>query len=189
MDDSDEIKYWNKFIDGDIDALSIIFLQYAKGLISYGVKIYRDEELVKDSIQEVFIQLIQKRHKLKRNENIKGLVYRLLRNAIIDEIKLIERRRKIEDQIFSKYNNPDTDAECQFIGGEEETQTYSLINTALNRLSQHQKEAMFLKYSNGLSYEQISLVMGISIASTRTLIYRTLKQIKSQIIEKSLIEN
>ena len=108
MNDSEEINYWDAFIDGDFDALSVLFLQYAKGLISYGKKIFPDEELVKDSIQEVFIQLILKRHKLKRNDRIKGLVYRMLRNKMIDEIKLINRSKKIVElkytRIFLNYN-------------------------------------------------------------------------------------
>jgi RNA polymerase sigma factor (sigma-70 family) len=183
MTDSEEVRCWYNFIDGDIDALSTLFLYYAKGLVSYGMKIYRDEELVKDSIQEVFIILIQKRHKLKRNEKIKGLVYRLLRNKIIDEIKLINRSRRIDDLIFDINNSFDNDAEHRQIGLEEETKRDSMINSALNQLSAHQKEAMFLKYSDGLSYELISKVMGISIASVRTLIYRTLKQLKLQLTE------
>ena len=181
MIDSEEVKYWYNFIDGDLDALSVLFLHYAKGLVSYGMKIYRDEELVKDSIQEVFIQLIQKRHKLKRREEVKGLVYRLLRNKIIDEIKLINRRKNIDDLIFAPGNGFEIDAEHQQISFEEETERDRRMNTALDQLSVHQKEAMFLKYADGLSYELISQIMGISVASVRTLIYRTLKQLKSQL--------
>ena len=188
MTDSEEVRCWYNFIDGDIDALSSLFLHYAKGLVSYGMKIYRDEELVKDSIQEVFIILIQKRHKLKRNEKIKGLVYRLLRNKIIDGIKLINRNRRIDNLIFNTNSSSENDAEHQRIDLEEETKRDRMINSALNQLSAHQKEAMFLKYSDGLSYELISQVMGISIASARTLIYRTLKQLKSQLTENKLSE-
>lgn len=179
MSDLEEVKYWQDFIDGDFDALSVLFSHYAKGLISYGMKIYQDEELVRDSIQEVFIQLIQKRHKLNRNEKIIGLVFRLLRNQMIDEIKLIKRSKKIDTLIFHSRNSFEMDAEHIHIGFEEDNKRNRMLNSALDQLSAHQKEAMFLKYSNGFGYEQISEVMGISINSTRTLIYRTLKQLKS----------
>ncbi len=181
MSDSEELIYWYNFIDGDLNALSILFLHHAKGMVSYGMKIYRDNELVKDSIQEVFIQLIQKRHKLRRDEKIKGLIYKLLRNKLIDEIKLINRSKRIDHLIFNSNHNYEIDSERQRIGLEEETFRDQMINSALNLLTTHQKEAMFLKYSDGLSYEMISLVMGISVASARTLIYRSLKQLKSQL--------
>lgn len=179
MSDLEEIKFWHDFIDGDLDVLSVLFLHYAKGLVSYGMKIYPDNELVKDSIQEVFIQLIHKRHKLKRNDKIKGLVYRMLRNKMIDEIKLINRSKRIDNLIFNTSSNIEMDAEHKHIRLEEEMKRNSMLTSALDQLSSRQKEAMFLKYSNELSYEQISEVMGISIASARTLIYRTLKQLKS----------
>lgn len=183
MSDSEAEIYWYKFIDGDKEALSVLFLHYAKGLVSYGMKIFRDEEIIKDSIQEIFIQLIQNRHKLNRNEKIGGLVYKLLRNKIIDEIRLLNRTKK-NDNLFSKFNNSvEIDAEQQQIGFEEENDRDRMINPALNRLSVHQKEVLFLKYSNGLNYDQIALVMGISVASTRTMIYRTLKQLKSHLLE------
>lgn len=179
MSDSEEVKYWNAFIEGDFDALAVLFLHYTKGLVSYGMKIFSDEELVKDSIQEVFIQLILKRHKLKKDKKIKGLVYRLLRNRMIDEIKFINRSKKIDNLIFNINSDFEMDAEHHHIGLEEESERNKILTKALEQLSTHQREAMFLKYSNGFSYEQISEVMGISIASTRTLIYRTLKQMKS----------
>ena len=184
MNDSEEVNYWHAFIEGNLDALAVLFLYYAKGLVSYGMKIYLDEELVKDSIQEVFIQLIQKRHKLRRNDRIKGLVYRMLRNKMIDEIKLINRTKKIDNLIFNTNSGFEMDAEYHHIGFEEEIIRNSILNSALDQLSTHQKEAMFLKYSNGLNYEQISEAMDISIASARTLIYRTLKQLKSQLSGK-----
>jgi RNA polymerase sigma factor (sigma-70 family) len=183
MNDSEEVNYWNAFIDGEFDALSVLFLDYAKGLISYGMKIFPDEELVKDSIQEVFIQLILKRHKLNRNDRIKGFVYRLLRNKMIDEIKIINRSRKIDNLIFNTNNSFEMDAEHHHIGLEEEIEKNSMLTMALAQLSTHQKEAMFLRYSNGFSYEQISEVMVISIASARTLIYRTLRQLKSLVTD------
>lgn len=189
MNDSDEVRYWHDFIDGDLDALSVLFLHYSKGLVSYGMKIYRDEEFVKDSIQEVFIQLIQKRHKLKRNNTIRGLVYRLLRNTMIDEIKLIYRSKKTDNLIFNTESSFQMDAEHLHIGFEEEIIRNSMLTSALDQLSTHQKEAMFLKYTDGFSYEQISDVMGISIASARTLIYRTLKQLKSLLSENKRTEN
>jgi len=176
---SEDEKYWQDFIDGDFNALSVLFSHNCKGLMAYGMKICPDLELVKDAVQEVFIQLIAMRHKLKLNGNINGLIYRLLRNKMIDEIKLINRSKRIGHLIFSSIGNSEPDAEHQYIDNEEEQNRNSLLTSALSQLSPHQKEAMHLKFSSGLTYEQIALVMGISTASSRTLIYRTLKQIRT----------
>lgn len=176
---SEDEKYWQDFIDGDFNALSVLFSHNCKGLMAYGMKIYPDQELVKDAVQEVFVQLIAMRQKLKQNGNYNGLIYRLLRNKMIDEIKLINRSKRIDHLIFSSTDNSEPDAEHQYIDIEDEHKRNNLLTSALNQLSSHQKEAMHLKFASELSYEQIAVVMGINIASSRTLIYRTLKQIRT----------
>jgi RNA polymerase sigma factor (sigma-70 family) len=189
----DEIRYWHDFIEGDLQALSILFMHYGKGLGSYGMKICRDEELVKDSIQEVFIQLIQKRHKLKPNEKHAGMVYTLLRNTMADEIKQISRCKKINNMIFNNNCRFEVDAEHLYISFEEEIIKISMLSSALDQLSSLQREVLFLKYSNGFSYDQISEKMNISIASARTQIYRALKRLKSilcgDILTKNLLKH
>ena len=184
MCDLEEEKYWQGFIDGDLDALSAIFTHYVSGLMAYGMRICSQEELVKDSIQEVFIQLIQKRHKLNLNENVKGLVYRMLRNKLIDELKLNNRSHQIDQLLFSADAGIERDAEYNQICTEDENSRNSTLMSALDHLSDYQKEAMFLKFTNGFNYEQISAILGISVASARTLIYRTIKQLKLLLIEK-----
>jgi len=184
MTDQEEIQYWNDFIDGNTNTLSVLFKHYVKGLVAYGMKISPDEELVKDSIQEVFIKLIHKRHKLKKNLKISGLVYRMLRNQMIDQIKVNNRGKKIDHLIFNPHLEFEMDAEHQRISFEDERSKNKLFSLAMEQLSAHQKEVMFLKYFNGFNYEEVSEVMGISVASTRTLVYRTLKQLKSQLSGK-----
>jgi RNA polymerase sigma factor (sigma-70 family) len=179
MRDSEEDKYWCNYIDGDLNALSALFSYHANGLITYGLKIYHDQELVKDCVQEVFIQLILNRLKLNRNDNIRGLVYKMLRNKIIDEVKKITRSKRFDNLISDSTGFFEMDAEYHHIGNEEENQRDKLLSSALSKLSFHQREALFLKYSNDFSYDQISMIMGISTSSCRTLIYRTLKQIKA----------
>ena len=179
MTHSEELKYWYDFIDGDINALSHLFEHYVDGLIAYGLKIYPDEELVKDSVQEVFVQLILKRQKLNRREEIRGLVFRMVRNKIIDEIKLINRVKRNNNLIGNAIVPFVRDAEYQYINAEENLKRNTSLSIALDQLSAHQKESMYLKYAQCHTYDQISEVMGISVASARTLIYRTLKQLKA----------
>ncbi len=180
---NEENRYWQQFIDGDFDALSVLFQLYVPELMVYGLKISQDEELVKDSIQEIFIQLIKKKKKINLNNNAKGLVYRLLRNQLIDEIKHIKKRKNNEQIGIATFDSFESDVEQKQIWREEKNRVNNTVSLALNQLSPHQKEILFLKYSNCLSYEEIAQIMEINVASARTLVYRTLKQVKSQLAD------
>ena len=157
MSGLNEHEHWKLFVDGDLNALSVIFHTYVAGMMAYGLKICHDEELVKDAVQEVFIKLIRKRERINPDNHVRGLVYRLLRNQLIDEIKLIDKKRS-NDQLFASFDDCcEFDAEQIHIALEDEHQRSSLLSSAIDKLSSHQKEIMFLKFSNGLSYEEIAL--------------------------------
>ena len=183
MPEFEENKYWRLFISGDLDALSVSFRLYVPGLMAYGLKIYPDEELVKDSVQDVFVKLITKRSNINLNNSVKGFVYRLLRNQLIDEIKIINKRRTNEQNGAYPSDCFEFDTEQVHIRIEEENRINDAVSLAIVQLSSYQREIIFLKYTNGLSYEEISRAMGINIASARTSVYRVLKQIKVQLAD------
>ena len=54
---------WRRFKEGDIKALESIYRTYVKSLINFGLKITDDLDLVKDSIQDMFIELWKYRQK------------------------------------------------------------------------------------------------------------------------------
>ena len=169
---------WYRFKNGDDNALSELYNTYVHKLFSYGLKISGDEFLVKDCIQEIFIRLIDKRKEIRLQEDTSVYLFKSLRNKIIEELRSKNRRVDIVNSIVSGELNHEISAEQVTVSSEEEQLRSVTINAALNTLSDYQKEAIFLKYSQGLEYEKIAELLEIDIASARTLIYRSLKKSK-----------
>ena len=177
---------WRRFIGGDDEALSKLYLYYVHKLFSYGLKIHGDEFLVKDCIQEVFIHLIDKRKKLIIiSESPTVYIFRALRNKLLEELRSKNRRVDIVNSFSSREFNFEPTVEQIIVELEEEKLLTRKIKLALNKLSDYQKEAIFLKYSQGFEYEKIAELLEIDVASARTLIYRTLKKVREQIDCKS----
>jgi RNA polymerase sigma factor (sigma-70 family) len=176
---------WNRFKGGDNLALSLIYSYYVHQLYSYGLKIHGDEFLVKDCIQEVFIKLIDNRKRLMITDNISLYLFKSLRNKLLDELRSKNRRADIVHSIAE--NNPvyEISAEQSTVLSEEEDFRTITMNKALSKLSDYQKEAIYLKYSQGLEYERMAELLGIDTASARTLIYRALKKVKEAINNKT----
>ncbi|QGY46656.1 sigma-70 family RNA polymerase sigma factor [Maribellus comscasis] len=184
MSEPNELNYWRKFLHGDSEALSNLYLLFVDDLYSYGMKIYPDESLVKDSIQDVFIGLIEKQDKLSISSNVKAYILKSLRNKILEELRTQNRRNEIKNLIFTSEENYSGYADPFFAGLEEHHKQQEILSAALKNLSKHQREAIFLKYTNNCGYEQIAEIMEISIPSARTLIYRSLKQMKQFVLKK-----
>lgn len=176
---------WLRFKNGDEKALSLLYNLYVHKLFSYGLKISGDEFLVKDCIQDVFIRLIDKRKDLKLQEDTSLYLFKSLRNKIFEELRSRNRRVDIAKSISIGEINHDISPEQITVSNEEELFQTRIIDDALKNLSDYQKEAIFLKYSQGLGYDKIAEMLEIDIASARTLIYRSLKKIKESINNKS----
>ncbi|HZK97248.1 MAG TPA: sigma-70 family RNA polymerase sigma factor [Prolixibacteraceae bacterium] len=172
---------WHRFKSGDNDALSKLYNLYVHKLFSYGLKINGDEYLVKDCIQEVFIQLIDKRKTLKLSDSTSIYLFKSLRNKLLEELRSKNRRTDISKSISFDDDRNEMSAEQSIVSSEEEHLRAKIIEKALNSLSDYQKEAIFLKYSQGFDYKKIAEILEIDIASARTLIYRSLKLVKESI--------
>ena len=186
MDQIEEYSLWIKFKAGDNQALSVLYGLYVNQLYSYGLKISRDESLIKDCIQDVFINLADKRNRLLISEKTYLYLYKSLRNKILEECRSNSRKRKIEKNLGHNFEDQVLSAEERIVFSEEKHYQKKIINDAVKALSEHQQEAIFLKFSECLSYEDIAIILDIEIASVRTLIYRTLKEIKESILKKGI---
>jgi len=178
---------WHNFIIGDDDALSKLYIRYVHELYSYGLKIHSDDQLVKDCIQEVFINLIDNRKKLTLSDSTHVYLFKSLRNKLLEELRSKNRRADIVKSIAIGDLNYEISAEQSKVNSEEENYRSGIMASALDRLSDYQKEAIYLKYSQGLDYERIAELLGIDIASARTLIYRSLKKVKESLVNKTQI--
>ncbi len=185
MLDQETDDLWRRFKNGDDDALSKLYDNYVHQLFSYGLKIHGDEYLVKDCIQEVFIQLIDKRKKLVLTDSTDIYLFKSLRNKLLEELRSKNRRTDIVRSVSLGDENTEMDAEQSIVSSEEEQQRTEIVDAALKTLSEYQQEAIFLKYSQGLEYEKIAELLDIDIASARTLIYRALKKVKESINNKT----
>jgi RNA polymerase sigma factor (sigma-70 family) len=187
MEEKDRNTIWARFKDGDNDALSMLYSEFAHELYSYGLKVVNDEHLVKDCIQEVFVQLINKRKSLVVTSKLHVYLFKSLRNKIIEELRSKKRKQNIINLIDGDDLLFENNAEQKIIDSEKDKSIKSRIDSLLAQLPSRQKEIIYLKYTEGLDYDDIAELLQIDKASARTLLYRTLKTIKEQLSNNVLL--
>lgn len=169
---------WLRFKSGDDDSLSELYKCNVHKLFSYGLKIHGDKCLVQDCIQEIFIHLLEKRKKLVFSDTTPIYLFKSLRNKLLEERRSKSRRIDIVHSISLLDSYSEISTEQSIVYSEEEQLRKGRMASALNILSDHQKEAIFLKYSQGFDYDKIAELLNIDISSARTLVYRSLKKMK-----------
>lgn len=169
----DDTVLWNAFRGGDDTALITIFDVHAESLYNYGCKISSDKELVKDTIQDLFADLVQNRSGLGQTNAIRFYLFKALRRRLVRS-----RSKKIVFNFFdSDFQSPSY--EFVLIAEQTSAEQQQSISTALSGLSKKQQEAIFFRYYETLSYEQIANLMGIRKQSVYNLINSAIKVLRN----------
>jgi len=174
---SEEHVLWSKFLEGDTQVLSLIFLRYSNVLFDYGCRFTADKDLVKDCIQEVFCTLIRTRKNLSETDNVRLYLLKSLKRKIIRELKSASNKpRLLDDQDYS-FNflwSENLDDQLNELAEEKRL----LIADAMNSLTERQKEAIYLRFNRGLEYEEISFLLNLNYQSSRALIHRAIEKLR-----------
>ncbi|GHU88376.1 DNA-directed RNA polymerase sigma-70 factor [Bacteroidia bacterium] len=169
----------NDFRERDDKAFSLLFETYLDPLYRYGMKFVSDENIVKDCIQDLFVKIYDNDIILPDVQNLKFYLFLALKNLIINAIKKNSRLSYVspEDLPFITSYQYSEEEEQDGIDDEVKEQ----FGKVLSILSPRQKEAIYLKFQMGLSYEEISQLLGINYQSARNLIHRTISKIRENI--------
>jgi len=172
-----DIQLFNTLKSGNKIALGELFNRYYDDLKHYGMYIANDPTIAEDCIQELFIYIFEARSRLADVKNVKSYLFTALRRRLIENVdkrKAQElRNQKIVQHVDIKFTPQD------LIESREHTKLTNLaLIKALNNLSDRKREAIYLRYFNSLTTNEISLVMGISNQTVLNMLYQGLKQIR-----------
>jgi len=174
---------WNKFLEGDTNAFSLIYKQNVPKLLNYGYKLCREKELVHDALQEVFTDLFQKRGKVHTPlHDVKGYLFVSLKHSVMKKLVLSRRFESAPEE------DPESGCfDCKYginppgEGEEISEENHFRLQKALQELTCREKEVIFLRFEEELEYAQIAAIMGISIESCRKMVYRAVLALRKNL--------
>jgi RNA polymerase sigma factor (sigma-70 family) len=173
---------WNDFLKGENYALSHIYYGNIQLLFRYGRKFIKDNELIKDTIQDMFLDLIRTKENLGETDNIRYYLIRSFRRKLFRNLRQqnnIIGGQNIRDPIvIISYS-----AEQELILKEDITIREERIKKGLSKLTAKQREILFYRYICEFDYEQICDLMEIKYDSARKQVFRALKALKEKITE------
>ena len=176
-DDRNLQNIWSRFLMGDQEAFAVLYNLHIDHLYHYGIKLCHDEEAVKDTLQELFLDLFLKREKIKVNpENLKFYLLLALKRALIKKILSNRKNNRNLDQPIDF--EPEYSIEFQIMERERNAEINRRVSDALNQLPTKQKEAIYLRFNAGLEYTEIATILEITVESVRKQVHRALKTIR-----------
>ncbi|NBC65620.1 MAG: sigma-70 family RNA polymerase sigma factor [Bacteroidetes bacterium] len=169
---------WDQFVDGDHGSFKKLFHGYYDGLYVYGLKLCNEPNLVKDSIQNLFINIWERRDDLDHVESPNVYLYVSLRRNILRKRKKQVRSREIAEEAKDDFDIH-FGVEELIIKNELKQELKVKLHSALEQLSNKQKEVLYLHYYNGMSYGEIEEILSINRQSIRNHMYRAMETLRT----------
>ena len=171
-------KYYS---DHNSEWLGVLLQRYTLLLLGVCMKYLKDEDEAKDSVQQIFLKVIQELQKYKV-EYFKSWLYMVAKNHCL--MKLRDRNGKQLSEINDRISvapNDETDRTSQ----EKKDYTLELMQDALKELNPEQRQCVTLFYLEKKSYQQISDATGYNLLQVKSYIQNGKRNLKL-LIEKRL---
>ena len=163
---------WKDMISGNKKSFEDLYNQYFQALINYGFRITKNENLIEDAVQELFISIWNNRTNLSEVNEVKFYLFRSLKNRIL---------RQLEKDIFDKSEDVDVyldllisiSEEQKKINSEQLNTNLDTLQRAIAHLPLRQQEVINLKYYHDFTLDEIAKLMDVNKQSVSNLLFRS----------------
>lgn len=174
---TDATVLWLRLSEGDEAALDGLMKLFFKELFHYGTKFSSDDDLIKDCIQDLFLDLWERRQTLRTDVLVKPYLLVALRRRIHRVWQMTQLQTDLTSQ-------PDFSAEFtveeNLIRSEQTRATARQMQRLLDALPARQKEVIYLRYFQELDRDQIADTMQIASQSVSNLLQEALRKLRGQ---------
>lgn len=172
------------YSDQDNEWLGMLLQRYTLLLLGVCMKYLKNEEEARDSVQQIFLKVIQEMQKYKV-EYFKSWLYMVAKNHCLMIIR--ERQGKQVVEITDRTNlvNEEKDKK-QF---QEEDLTMELMAQSLKELNEEQQQCVTLFYLQKKSYQEVSDLTGFTLLQVKSYIQNGKRNLKLLIEKKLSLKN
>ncbi len=182
----EDFELLTRFKKGDQHAFELLVRKYKTTVFNTIYSIIGNTQEADDIAQEVFLKVYTRAGSFKGKSSFSTWLYRITVNKCVDELrkrndKIIsyetefneEEKLKLKDVLASREN----DSTQELIRKELQ----DIIQKAMNSLSEKYRIILTLKEIEGLSYNEISRIMKISLAKVKIWLFRARQKLKEKL--------
>ena len=163
--------------NGDESGLVEIIRDYKDGLILYLTSIVGNIQAAEELAEDTFVLLGTKKPRDKGGSSFKTWLYTIGRNVAIDYLRKCKRQSFVSLDDSAELISEEVGIERAYLRKEQQV----LVHRAMRKLSPEYQQVLWLVYFEELSNKDAAKVMGKSLRSAESLLYRARKSLKAQL--------
>ncbi len=159
---------------GNIAQYKQMFKQYYEQLVYFSYRYVKDVQIAEDIIQDVFVNIWNKRETLDFSLNFKSYLFSAVKNHSLMHINKSRKFEHVSLKLVTEKseNNPDTIVECEEL---EKT-----LNKIITELPEKRRAIFCMSRFDKLTYSEIAAALNISVNTVETQMSRSLKYIRKR---------
>ncbi|MES2688918.1 MAG: RNA polymerase sigma-70 factor [Bacteroidota bacterium] len=168
---------------GDLKSFEQVFNAYAENLVRYAETILKNTYEAEDIVQQLFVQLWDKRSTLVITTSLKSYLYRAAHNSSLNKIK----QHGVRDSYAEYYTyvgNAETGSAAQRVEAKE---VNTAIETAIEELPEQCRKVFRLSRFEQMKYQQIADELGISVKTVENQMGKALKHMRLRLKDYMLL--
>jgi RNA polymerase sigma factor (sigma-70 family) len=174
----EDLFLWNEFRSGNAEAFGALIRVHYPDLFQYGTRFTKDKELVKDCLQDLFLELWANRETISETCFVKYYLLKSLRRRLNKKIGRSRYTGSWEELHFESLFNGSPSIEVSIIREENLAELVRKMRQALAGLSKRQQEVVYLRFYLDADIDEIAEIMGLNRQSIYNLLHEGLKKLK-----------
>jgi len=165
------------------------FFPQINALYNFAYHLTYSEEDSNDLVQETYLKAYKHIDKYQKGTNAKAWLFRILKNAFINEYrKKTNRPSKVDFDDIVKYQEGDQEGNLYHDFREEIYQNLigDEVTNAVNALPQDFRVVLLLCDVEGFTYDEIAKIVEIPIGTVRSRLHRARNMLKKRLYEYAL---
>ena len=175
MNDLNDTELAKKIREGNEEAFREIYDRYHIPMYYIAKKYVKSGSLAEDAVQDIFVKLWEKRHTINEAKSIKGFLFTMLRNHVLnmlrDRKKEIISMAEVDEELLPGKNL--TDDEILY------KEYHDILEKGMGELSDRKREIFELRTLKGHSNSEVAKLLKINIRTVKTHYYLSSKFIRT----------
>jgi RNA polymerase sigma factor (sigma-70 family) len=180
-DGLDDVHLWQNVKRDNELAFSVLYKKYTQRLYNYGMHSCHDHDLVMDCLQELFVSIWDKRNNLTTVHSVSSYLFKSFRRLLMKKLSWRKRFLQTFDANQERYFEITLPIEALIERGEVQEEQSEKMRRCLLSLTKRQREAIFLRFYNDLSYSDIASIMELQVDSVYNIISKAIDSLREKL--------
>ena len=162
---------------GDPEAFRALFEKHKDIVYSIALRYSGDPAVAQDIAQDTFLKLFSTVGSFRGVANFESWLYRMVVNACFDQKRKTRRLAPLLDEVLAMLRTPDMSVLDEVLRSEMSTHVRSVVES----LAPDQRMVIVLRYTQGLSYEEIAGILGCASGTIASRLNRAHKVLERRL--------